>query len=123
MSIFTEKAGMTRRQFLKGSGMLAVAVIVSGVFAKIGFDAFAASDEYITQRAAGLYTLDEKMALRKSHENPEIIQIYQEFLSPGEHKYLSEKAHHLLHTKYGKDIPSFIEELKAHQGGNSDEAA
>lgn len=123
MSIFTEKAGMTRRQFLKGSGMLAVAVIVSGVFAKIGFDAFAASDEYIAQRAAGLYTLDEKMALRKSHENPEVIQIYQEFLSPGEQKYLSEKAHHLLHTKYGKDIPSFIEELKAHQGGNSDEAA
>ncbi|MDD2372495.1 MAG: iron hydrogenase small subunit [Syntrophomonadaceae bacterium] len=116
MSIFTEKVGMTRRQFLKGSGMLAVAVIVSGVFAKIGFDAFAASDEYIAQRAAGLYTLDEKMALRKSHENPEIIQIYQEFLSPGEQKYLSEKAHHLLHTKYGKDIPSFIEELKGHSG-------
>lgn len=116
MSIFTEKVGMTRRQFLKGSGMLAVAVIVSGVFAKIGIDAFAASDEYIDQRIAGLYTLDEKMALRKSHENPEIIQIYQEFLSPGEQKYLSEKAHHLLHTKYGKDIPSFIEELKGHSG-------
>ncbi|HBQ25711.1 MAG TPA: iron hydrogenase small subunit, partial [Syntrophomonas sp.] len=33
MSIFTEKVGMTRRQFLKGSGMLAVAVIVTGVFA------------------------------------------------------------------------------------------
>lgn len=123
MSIFTEKVGMTRRQFLKGSGMLAVAVIVSGVFAKIGFDAFAASDEYIAQRAAGLYTLDEKMAIRKSHENPEIIQIYQEFLSPGEQKYLSEKAHHLLHTKYGKDIPAFIEELKGHSDGNSGEAA
>jgi hypothetical protein len=123
MSIFTEKVGMTRRQFLKGSGMLAVAVIVSGVFAKIGFDAFAASDEYIAQRAAGLYTLDEKMALRKSHENPEVIQIYQDFLSPGEQKYLSEKAHHLLHTKYGKDIPAFIEELKGHSDGNSGEAA
>lgn len=123
MSIFTERVGMTRRQFLKGSGMLAVAVIVSGVFAKIGFDAFAASDEYIAQRAAGLYTLDEKMALRKSHENPEVIQIYQDFLSPGEQKYLSEKAHHLLHTKYGKDIPAFIEELKGHSDGNSGEAA
>jgi len=123
MSIFTEKVGMTRRQFLKGSGMLAVTVIVSGVFAKIGFDAFAASDEYIAQRAAGLYSLDEKMALRKSHENPEVIQIYQEFLSPGEQKYLSEKAHHLLHTKYGKDIPAFIEELKGHSDGNSGEAA
>lgn len=115
MSIFTEKVGMTRRQFLKGSGMLAVTVIVTGVFAKIGFDAFAAGDEYIDQRIAGLYTLDEQMAIRKSHENPEIIQIYQDFLSPGEQKYLSEKAHHLLHTKYGKDIPAFIEELKQHR--------
>lgn len=115
---------MTRRQFLKGSGMLAVAVIVSGVFAKIGIDAFAAGDDYIAQRAAGLYTLDEKMALRKSHQNPEIVEIYREFLSPGEEKYLSEKAHHLLHTKYGKDIPTFIEELKGrHQGEDNHEAA
>lgn len=115
---------MTRRQFLKGSGLLAVTVIVSGIFAKIGIDAFAAGDNYIAQRAAGLYSLDEKMALRKSHENPEIIEIYREFLSPGEEKYLSAKAHHLLHTKYGKNIPAFIEELKAPgQNENSHEAA
>lgn len=114
MSIFTEKGGITRRQFFKGAGMLAVTAVVAGVFAKVGVDVFAASNDYIEERAAGLYTLDEKMAIRKSHENPEILQIYKEFLSPGEVKPVSETAHHLLHTRYGNDIPGLIEELKAH---------
>lgn len=115
MSIFKEKGTFTRRQFFKGSGMLAATIVISGVFAKFGFDAWAASDDYIEKRAAGLYTLDESMALRKSHQNPEILQIYKDFLSPGEVKPVSEKAHHLLHTKYGQDIPKMIEELHAHQ--------
>ena len=112
MKFFAEREGMTRRQFFKGAGMLTVTAVFLGVFAKLGFDAFAASTDYIEKRAAGLYSLDEKMAIRKSHENPEIAQIYKEFLSPGEIKPVSEKAHHLLHTKYGKDIPDFINELK-----------
>jgi Iron only hydrogenase large subunit, C-terminal domain len=112
MKFFGERQGMTRRQFFKGAGTLTIAVVFMGVFSKLGFDAFAASTDYIEKRAAGLYSLDEKMAIRKSHENPEIAQIYKDFLSPGEIKPVSEKAHHLLHTKYGKDIPEFIDELK-----------
>lgn len=112
MKFFTEREGMTRRHFFKGAGMLTLAAVFLGAFSKLGFDAFAASTDYIEKRAAGLYSLDEKMAVRKSHENPEIAQIYKEFLSPGEIKPVSEKAHHLLHTKYGKDIPEFINELK-----------
>ena len=116
MSILQEKGGMTRRQFLKGTGMVAIAAVLTGVFAKIGIDITRASDDYIAQRASGLYSLDKSMALRKSHENPEIIQIYQKFLSPGEVQYLSPKAHHLLHTRYGNDIPAFVEELKKPHG-------
>jgi NADP-reducing hydrogenase subunit HndD len=44
----------------------------------------------------GLYTEDEQKTLRLSHENADIKQLYAEYLGkPG-----SEKAHHLLHTKY-----------------------
>lgn len=114
MSIFKEKSGITRRQFLKGSGILAVTVVFAGVLTKMGFDVLAASDRYIEERAAGLYTLDEKMAIRKSHENPEIIQIYEEFLSPGSVNPLSDKAHHLLHTKYGNEVSFLIKELADH---------
>ncbi len=49
-------------------------------------------------RAAGLYSEDEAMTLRKSHENPVVKQVYEEFLEkPGSHK-----AHELLHTTYVK---------------------
>ncbi|MBQ7061191.1 MAG: iron hydrogenase small subunit, partial [Clostridia bacterium] len=49
-------------------------------------------------RAAGLYGEDAGMTLRKSHENPEVQQLYKEYLGePGSHK-----AHELLHTHYVK---------------------
>jgi len=47
-------------------------------------------------RAKALYEEDKNKPIRVSHENPYIIQLYEEFL--GEPN--SEKAHHLLHTHY-----------------------
>ena len=47
-------------------------------------------------RSQALYQEDEHKPLRKSHENPDIIKLYEEYLG----KPLSEKAHHLLHTHY-----------------------
>ena len=47
-------------------------------------------------RADALYTIDEKSTIRKSHENPVVKKIYEEFLEePG-----SYRAHKLLHTHY-----------------------
>ncbi|MBN2805214.1 MAG: iron hydrogenase small subunit [Prolixibacteraceae bacterium] len=48
------------------------------------------------KRAKAIYDEDEAMHIRKSHENPEIIKIYEDYLG----KPLGEKSHHLLHTKY-----------------------
>jgi NADP-reducing hydrogenase subunit HndD len=50
----------------------------------------------IKARAASIYAEDKSKPLRKSHENPFIIKLYEEFL--GEPN--SELAHHLLHTHY-----------------------
>jgi NADH-quinone oxidoreductase subunit G/NADP-reducing hydrogenase subunit HndD len=47
-------------------------------------------------RTQALYREDCGKQLRKSHENPFIIQLYEEYLG----KPLSEKAHALLHTHY-----------------------
>ena len=47
-------------------------------------------------RAKAIYEEDANKSLRKSHENPYIKQLYEEFLG----KPLSDKAHHLLHTHY-----------------------
>ena len=49
-----------------------------------------------TERAKALYSEDRNLPIRKSHENPYIKKIYEEFLGePGSHK-----AHGLLHTHY-----------------------
>ena len=50
------------------------------------------------KRASALYSIDEKSIIRKSHENPVVKKIYEEYLGePGGHK-----AHELLHTTYEK---------------------
>lgn len=53
-------------------------------------------DEVRKTRIAGLYTKDEAMTLRKSHENPDVKKIYEEFYG----KPLSEMAEKMLHTSY-----------------------
>jgi len=47
-------------------------------------------------RMKAIYAEDEGKTLRKSHENPYIVKLYEEFLD----KPMSEKAHELLHTHY-----------------------
>ena len=48
------------------------------------------------ERAKGLYKDDENLPLRKSHKNPDVKAVYDEFFGePGSHK-----AHHILHTGY-----------------------
>ncbi len=56
------------------------------------------NDEIRKKRIAAIYAEDSGKSIRMSHENPEIIQIYKDFLD----KPLSEKSHNLLHTKYRK---------------------
>ena len=54
------------------------------------------NSEIIKARWKAIYEADKNMPIRKSHENPSILEIYKDFLGePG-----SEKAHHLLHTHY-----------------------
>ncbi|NBC82368.1 MAG: 2Fe-2S iron-sulfur cluster binding domain-containing protein [Bacteroidetes bacterium] len=50
----------------------------------------------LAKRMEAIYKEDGNKVLRKSHENPSIIKLYEEFLG----KPMSEKAHHLLHTNY-----------------------
>jgi NADP-reducing hydrogenase subunit HndD len=60
-------------------------------------------------RAKALYDDDKKDALRMSHKNPAIKELYDNFLkNPG-----SEEAHHYLHTSYVKrSIYKPISEIK-----------
>lgn len=48
------------------------------------------------ERRASMYNHDSNIKIRKSHENPDIKKIYDEFLEAP----LGHKSHKLLHTKY-----------------------
>ncbi len=50
----------------------------------------------LEKRMNAIYQEDSNKVIRKSHQNPDIIKLYDEYLEkPGSHK-----AHKLLHTKY-----------------------
>lgn len=54
------------------------------------------SPEIRKKRAEAIYSEDEEMPIRKSHENPEVTEIYKHFLG----EPLGHKSHDLLHTHY-----------------------
>ncbi len=55
-------------------------------------------DNYKEKRAKALYSEDERQVVRQSHNNPQIIELYEKFLE----KPNSHKAHELLHTSYSE---------------------
>jgi len=54
------------------------------------------TDEVREARIQAIYKEDEGREYRKSHDNPALKVLYEEFLG----KPLGERSHHLLHTKY-----------------------
>lgn len=54
--------------------------------------------ERLRARMKALYKYDKNMSMRRSHENPQIKELYDKFLG----KPLGKVSHKLLHTKYKK---------------------
>ncbi|WP_321296708.1 NADH-dependent [FeFe] hydrogenase, group A6 [Marinifilum fragile] len=63
-----------------------------------GGQPYPVDNEVRLKRMQAIYNEDSDLAIRKSHENPEIVQIYKDFLE----EPLSHKSHKLLHTTYVK---------------------
>ena len=61
-----------------------------------GGQPYTTNNEVRKQRIAALYEIDKGLPYRKSHENPDIITLYKDFLG----EPLSDMSHHLLHTNY-----------------------
>ena len=53
-------------------------------------------DTYKEKRAQALYSEDERQTLRQSHNNPQIVELYDKFLG----EPCGHKSHELLHTTY-----------------------
>ena len=61
-----------------------------------GGQPFGGTDELRLKRIEAIYKADGDLPIRKSHENPAVKQLYEEFLG----EPLGEISHHLLHTHY-----------------------
>ena len=48
------------------------------------------------KRIAAIYKIDEDLPLRKSHKNPDVVKLYEDYLG----EPLGHKSHELLHTHY-----------------------
>lgn len=55
-----------------------------------------------------IYNIDKASVIRKSHENPAITKLYEEYLG----KPLGHLSHELLHTHYKDNRKSVIERKK-----------
>jgi len=65
-------------------------------------------DTYCAKRASILYSEDERLVTRQSHNNAQVQKLYTDFLGkPGSHK-----AHELLHTSYNTKREKYPEQKK-----------
>lgn len=87
------KDKISRRSFIFSASFFSAFLLTGfGFIRKV----FADSVDLVRERNRGTYGRDAAMALRKSQDNPEVRQIYNEFLEhPNSHK-----SHELLHTTY-----------------------
>ncbi|MDR3237973.1 MAG: iron hydrogenase small subunit [Spirochaetia bacterium] len=94
----------TRKSFLGAAAKAAAALL----FVTVPFKRVFAGIDLNKARIAGIYGHDKIMKYRKSQDNPEIKQLYRDFLE----KPNSHKAHQYLHTTY-TDRSAGIKKLKA----------
>jgi len=66
------------------------------------------------QRLASIYRIDQDLPLRKSHKNPDVAKLYEEYLG----EPLGHKSHELLHTHYrSRGMKYNFSELMKSAGG------
>ncbi len=114
--------GITRREALIGAataiGSILAATAIGGVFVGTYKKVY----EYIAKRKGILYANDQARPLRTSHSNPEIIALYEQYLSPGAvAPSRTELSHRLCHTVYGKNVEAHVTELKSHSLENAEQ--
>ena len=73
------------------------------------------SDEIRTKRMGAIYRADRELPIRKSHENPMITVIYEEFLK----EPLGHKSHELLHTHYTPRPANGMQRAQKPQGNET----
>lgn len=111
--IGADYSGVSRRSFVMGGLAATAALLSSAGFGAYALTTYDRSKNYIGSRINSLYDFDAAYPVRKSHENKELLTLYEEFLSPGGFRpALTEMSHRMCHTVYGQDVPERIKHLQ-----------
>lgn len=104
---------ISRRDTIAGAATVVISLLISSALGGAALSTAKKVKDYIAKRTAALYANDAANPMRVSHANPEVLKLYQEYLSPGAViPAKTELSHRLLHTTYGDKIPAHIAELK-----------
>ena len=87
---------ITRRGFLRGCCILTGGLAMGIHWTGRAVAGVRSIKDYMQERIASVYREDKSFAHRASQDNEQVKALYQKFLE----KPLSEKSHHLLHTKW-----------------------
>ena len=88
-----EKLKVSRRNFLKISGIISAGIVMG--FKSVALAAQKLADKFLN-RIQAAYAQDTVMSLRKSQDNPQVQSLYTDFLG----RPLGELSESLLHTNY-----------------------
>lgn len=111
--VIGDPKGITRRDLIAGVGTVVVSAILASAIGGIAVTSYEAAKKYIQKRIAVLYANDVARPVRVSHQNTEILDLYETFLSPGGVvPSRTELSHRLCHTTYGNKVDAHIAELK-----------
>lgn len=87
---------ITRRGFLRGCCILTGGLAMSIHWTGRAVAGVRSIKDYMQERIASVYREDKSFVHRASQDNVQVQELYKKFLD----KHLSEKSHHLLHTKW-----------------------
>lgn len=105
--------GITRREALIGAAVALGSIIAASAIGGAFIGTYNKVKEYIGSRTSVLYANDAARAVRVSHANPEIVALYEQYLSPGSViPARTELSHRLCHTVYGDDVVDHISKLQ-----------
>ena len=101
--VIGDPKNITRRDMIAGVVTVATTLVLASALGGLAIGGYKMAKDYITKRINALYANDAARALRLSHKNEEVLDLYKKYLSPGAVlPARTELSHRLCHTTYGK---------------------
>lgn len=112
--VIGDPKNISRRDMIAGVVTVALTLVSASALGGLAIGGYKMAKDYITKRINALYANDAARALRLSHKNEEVLDLYKKYLSPGAViPARTELSHRLCHTSYGAACQTELKHLKS----------